>query len=227
MEITQEPVDAGLKEKPKAHSLVVVPERFDANRVEVQGKIIKIWSQSDGVVYANVALDFVKEEEPQDGKLPKRAAKVTIAMRDGLVDDEAISLMRGDRVRIGGWIEDIPQPETLKEFLARAQRLNLFDKYPDQFAPIAGEKVNRFLCGILPEEIETVDKDTADIENDAEANNVILEGTIARTWGYGKNGHKFARLAIYDRCTIVIGENNGKNGRPKRKPRGGWKPISK
>ena len=176
------------------------PERFDANQAVLAGQVTRIWARG-GDVFARL--------ETTEPALPAEAAeapRVTLRLPGGLAGGQEVSLLKGDRLRLSGHLADLPQDEGLRDFLRRAERLDLLERHPE-LAALNG-KARRTLTCLVPESLERIDAPLA-------LNTVRLEGVVARAWEY--DGQRFARLAIYDAHTAVTAQP-GKDGRPRRIP---------
>ncbi|MBI9047105.1 MAG: hypothetical protein JEZ06_21645 [Anaerolineaceae bacterium] len=160
-------------------------ERFDLNRTGVTGQITKIWSRRDGNVYAGLDLEPGKE----------RGLQATLLLVNGEVNGEMVSLMTGDQVSVSGWVQDVPYEETLQDFLVRAKKPDLLREA--KLEELKGITIQRAMTCVVPEDL-LIDH-SKEIEA---ANDVRLEGMVARIWAY--SDHVFVRLAIYDSHTEIL-----------------------
>jgi len=167
-------------------------ERFDINRVDVQGKIYKIWSREDGNIYARMQLD-----DPHMSEGVRHNPRITLALLEGAVDGQDVSIRSGDHVRVGGYLRDLTLPETLAEFLNRAKRPELLEQV-DQLRMRSGLKVSRCLTCVIPQMHDPLDEgQDGFLDAGTSANRVRIEGVVARIWRYAH--HSYARIAVYDR----------------------------
>jgi len=178
------------------------PERFDANLAALCGEVTRIWARG-GDVFARLDTAILQSTGESAVNVIPRA---TLRFPAGQVAGQEVSLLKGDRLRLSGYLTDLNQTETLADFLRKAEKLDLLQTIPE----LAGLEAHarRAITCIIPENLEHV-------EAFAPLNSVCLEGVIAKVWDYDQ--HKFARLAIYDRHTQVT-DQPGKNGRPRRIP---------
>jgi len=178
------------------------PERFDANLAALCGEVTRIWSRG-GDVFARLDTG---DPQPPGESAPNVIPRATLRFPGGQVAGREVSLLKGDRLRLSGYLVDINQTETLADFLRRADKLDLLQPTPE-LAELNAQARRAVTC-IIPESLERV-------EAPSPLNSGCLEGGIAKVWDYDQ--HRFARLAIYDRHTQVT-DQPGKNGRPRRIP---------
>lgn len=185
---------------------VSTPERFDVNQVEFTGVVTKIWSRSNGDVYARIAFGDLASEEEED-----TSPRLTLRLPQGQVQREDISLLKGDVLRVSGYLGDTTQWETLRDFLLKAREPDLIEKIPE-LAPASGAQVKRVVTCVTPEALEVLSVKMTEmpVQNIAR-----LEGVVARVWEFG--GHLFARVAVYDRYTETT-PHPGNHGRTRRIP---------
>ncbi len=129
-------------------------ERFHVNAVEVEGIVVKVWTRSaarrngqadDSAspdVYARLAIyDRQAEELPShngDGgghhDLPRRQAHyVTIHLPRGRAHDGVpVSLSAKDKVRVTGFIREVPYRESLRHILVRAKQIDRIQDGDDE-----------------------------------------------------------------------------------------------
>ena len=175
------------------------PERFDANQAALAGQVTRIWARGGDV--------FARLEALEPAESPEQFPRITLRLPGGLVGGREVSLLKGDRLRLSGYLADLPQDEGLRDFLRRAERLDLLERHPE-LAGLDG-RARRTLTCLVPESLEP-------LENLPPLNSVRLEGVVARAWEY--DGQRFARLAVYDAHTAVTAAQPGKDGRPRRIP---------
>lgn len=165
-------------------------ERFDLNSATINGTVQKIRPFGHGTIMIHL-------DKP-------RAA---VALPE---DSQEFSLAAGDSLAVTGWLKDVPFEEGLANFLARAGRLDLLDKYPS-LAAIKNKTVSRSLTAIIPDGEFAVEQD----EQDDPDNYVRIEGVVARSWVYSR--HAYARLAVYDRYEKDLTETGEDGKLPRRK----------
>jgi hypothetical protein len=187
------------------------PERFDANQVEICGRVTKIWARSSGDVFVRV---MTGEDSPPEGdRLEGRATdtRLTLLLPMGQVSGQDLSLLKNDLLHARGYLSDITQWETMRDFLLKARQVNLVERVPE-LAPALGARVKRGLSCVVPETLQVLDPGDHPVTLQSSAR---LEGVVARLWQYG--GDLFARLAVYDRYTRLT-SLPGNHGRMRRIP---------
>lgn len=187
------------------HVPVSTPERFDGNHVECTGVVAKIWSHTGGDVFARLAPGDPSPEADENA-----AIRLTVKFPNGQFQGRDISLLKGDALHIGGFLSDVSQIETLRDFLLKARQIDLFEKLPE-LQPSAGSQVRRAMTYVIPESLAFLET----TQGFPQINTARIEGVVARVWLYG--GHLFARVAVYDRHTELTAEM-GNNGRQRRIP---------
>ena len=99
-------------------------EVFHINSVELEGLVVKVWARRDDIYARMATYDQHAEVISTEGKgdLPRRQAHyVTVLLRNGkTADGRAVSLGKQDRVRVTGFIREIPYTETLRQIKVRA-----------------------------------------------------------------------------------------------------------
>ncbi|MCD4672221.1 MAG: hypothetical protein K8R77_06125 [Anaerolineaceae bacterium] len=195
-------------------SMQHTPERFNANKAEVQGIVYKIWPSpkaDDRTIFARVQLD-----QQEDGQNKGRPARITVAFLDGKVAGRPFNLLREEHIQISGYMIDYDRWETLENFLAKCKRRDLLEEQPKLAAIAAKARVKRPMTCLIPTEKDSLDglskTEFKDLVWDT-TNSALLEGVVASVWTYTQHG--FIRLAVYDRNTKVLEENGN---RPRRKP---------
>jgi hypothetical protein len=187
------------------------PERFDHNEVELTGLVSKIWARSTGDVFARLIIGECTDEEQDDPEPETVDARLTLQLPNGKVNDQDISLCKGDRLHITGYLSDFTQWESLRDFLLKARQPGLIERIPE-LAPAISAQVKRMLTCVIPETLEVLDIKAGAYLAQSTAR---LEGVVARVWEYG--GHLFVRLAVYDRHTLTT-QTPGNYGRERRIP---------
>jgi primosomal replication protein N len=187
------------------------PERFDTNQVDLTGLVTKIWARSTGDVFARVNIGDLTDEEEVNPGPDALDARLTLRLPNGQVNDQDISLLKGDAVHIAGYLSDLIQWETLRDFLLKVRQVNLIERIPE-LAPAIDARVKRMLTCVVPETLEVLETGFGKHTPESTAR---LEGVVARVWEY--DGHLFARLAVYDRHTLTT-HMMGNNGRERRIP---------
>lgn len=181
------------------------PERFDANQVALSGAITRIWARGSDVF---ARLDTGNSTEADD--LSEQVNRATLLFPGGRLSGQELSLLKGDCLRLAGYLVDLTQSENLQDFLRKAEKLELLDELRSYDIPetaLAAHARRATTC-VISENLEHLSAAVA-------LNSVCLEGVIAKVWDFDR--HRFARLAVYDRNTATTGQE-GKNGRPRRIP---------
>jgi hypothetical protein len=190
------------------HNSPTPPERFDANQVELAGLVNRIWARGSDV-FARLDTGEPSSDEDEDdtrGYGVSTIHRATLRFPLGQVGGREVSLCKGDWLRLNGYLEDLPREETLRDFLLKAEKLALLDEQPALQALEA--RARRSLTCVIPEKVEPAFAQEL-------CNAVRIEGVVAKVWEY--DGHRFARLAVYDRHSTVT-TRPGKNGHPRRIP---------
>ncbi len=190
---------------------VTTPERFDGNHVEFTGVVTKIWARSSGDVFARIAIGEAPDNEEDTPQTNTIDARLTLRLPNGQVNGQDISLLKGDVLHVTGYLSDITQWETLRDFLLKARQAGLVERIPE-LAPVMDAQVKRMVTCVIPEMLEVLAAKAGSLPVQSAAR---LEGVVARVWEYG--GHLFARVAVYDQHTLVTAAP-GNNGRARRVP---------
>jgi hypothetical protein len=195
---------------------VTTPERFDGNQVEFTGLVTKIWARSNGDAFANdifarIAIGETPDDEDDNPEPRAIDARLTLQLPNGQVKGQDVSLLKGDMLHVSGYLSDITQWETLRDFLLKARQINLVERIPE-LAPAMDAHVKRMVTCVIPETLDVIPTKPGQSPAQSTAR---LEGVVARVWEYG--GHLFARVAVYDRNTLVTAAP-GNNGRERRIP---------
>ena len=187
------------------------PERFDVNRVEIYGQVTKIWARSSGDVFVRVMIG--ENLPPEDDSLKGKPldTRLTLLLPMGQVNGQDLSLLKNDLLHVTGYLGDIIQWETMRDFLLKARQVSLVDRVPE-LAPALGVRVKRILTCVIPEILEVLDPGDHPCTLQGTAR---LEGVVARVWRYG--GDLFTRLAVYDQHTLLT-SLPGNHGRKRRVP---------
>lgn len=189
---------------------VSTPERFDGNQVELTGLVTKIWARSTGDVFARLSVGEISQDE---GNYEPTTfdAHLTLQLPNGQVNGQDISLLKGDLLHVTGYLRDITQWETLRDFLLKARQVSLLERVPE-LSQALDAQVKRMVTCVIPECLEVLNVKENPITLQSTAR---LEGNVARIWEYG--GHLFVRLAVYDHHSFGTG-TPGNHGRERRIP---------
>lgn len=171
-------------------------ERFDLNSATVNGVVQKVRPFGhDGTIMVHL-------ERPR--------AAIALPDNGAMSGNGDFSLAAGDALSATGWLKDMRFEEGLTSFLARAERLDLLEKYPS-LAAIKNKTVARSLTALVPDGAFAVEAD----EQDDPDNYVRLEGLVVRSWVYSR--HAYARLAVYDRYEKDLTEAGQDGKLPRRR----------
>ena len=155
-------------------------ERFDLNQVNVSGRIYKIWSRSDGNIYMRI------ENENKE--------RVTIALPNGQVNGEEVSLQSGDDIQVEGYLKDFAYQDALNHFFKSDGRVKSLKELPElQSLVHSGAGPQRYLMAVVPEKLTR-------IAPPAETQ-VRVEGIVFRKWSFGDN--HCVRLLVFDENTPI------------------------
>ena len=99
------------------------PERFDANQVALSGAITRIWARGSDVF---ARLDTGNSTEADD--LSEQVNRATLLFPGGRLSGQELSLLKGDCLRLAGYLVDLTQSENLQDFLRKAEKLELLDE---------------------------------------------------------------------------------------------------
>jgi len=172
-------------------------ERFDLNRTQVSGVVQRIWDYGEDIF---VRLEFVPDEDR-----PPRY--ITLKIPGGMIDGQFVSIQPGELIQVEGYLADAPYTESIQEFF-RDAKAKAFYADTDNAAEWEQIEIERVGTQIV---VTTL----ASISSDPQLNAVTIQGVVVRSWKGGADS--FARLAIYDQHTEIIGHNDKKN-LPRRKP---------
>lgn len=155
-------------------------ERFDLNQVKVSGRIYKIWARSDGNIYMRI------ENENKE--------RVTIALPEGQVNGEEVSLKSGDEIQVEGYLKDFAYQDRLSQFFRSDGRLKYLQELPAlQTLVHSGEGVKRYLMAVVPENL-TMTETRSKTE-------VKVEGNVFRKWHFDDT--YCVRLLVFDENTPI------------------------
>ena len=172
-------------------------ERFDLNRTQVSGIVQRIWDYGEDIF---VRLEFV----PGEDRPPRY---ITLKIPGGMVDGQFVSIQPGERIQVEGYLTDVPYTESIQEYFRDAKTKPF---YEDTDQAEAWEQIEIERVGT-----QIVVTSLASITSDPRLNSVMIQGVVARSWKGGADA--FARLAIYDTHTEIIGHDKQKD-LPRRKP---------
>lgn len=162
-----------------------IEEKFHLNQVRLTGVVQRIWS-----VGADVMIRLATPSEE----------RFLLALPGGSADGQPVTLMKGDLIDAGGYLIELPYLETGRQFLERADKLDLLTDTPG----LAEASDKRMATCLMAESLK--------IGETQPVNEVLIEGIVSRVWE--KGDQRFARLAVYDQHTAIEGE--GRKGRPRR-----------
>ena len=126
-------------------------ERFHVNDVEIEGVVTKVWTRNGARrngspnevaapdVYARLAVydrqaETLASPDGAGGELPRRRAHyVTIYLPNGRTHDGlSVSLSAKDKVRVTGFIREMPYRETLRHILVRTKQIDRIEDDDDE-----------------------------------------------------------------------------------------------
>ena len=212
------PINATTTKNKKLTSFKRVSEQFDLNTATVAGTIIRLWGRS-GDVFARLRVSLRGEvRETED----THSVYINVRIPDGMIDKTPVTLQPEDVVLIKGFITHAGYDETLRKFLSAAGELTFLDNnIPaddlNAWRPIQFKRQNAVINAVELSPIVEADKKKNKIES---LNFIDIEGVVARTWEYKRDGEVdlFLRIAVYDEWTIVSTQKKGNFGRPFRQP---------
>jgi len=211
------PINATITKNKKLTSFKRVSEQFDLNTATVAGTIIRLWGRS-GDVFARLRVSLRGEVcEPDD----TQSAYVNIRIPNGMIGSVPITLQPEDVILVIGYITHANYDETLRKFLSAAGELTFLDKNVppedlDAWRSIQFKRQNAVINAVELSSMVEAGRN----KNKIEMNFVDLEGVVARTWEYKRDGEVdlFLRIAVYDEWTTASSERKGNFGKPFRKP---------
>ncbi len=177
--------------------------------MDLAGHVTKIWSRSTGDVFARIDTGATDAEKELDTIPNQVDPRLTLRLPGGQVGGRDVSLLKGDALHITGYLDDLPQWETLRDFLLKAREEELVKRIPELLAASSAQ-VKRSVTCVVPETLELLDP-----ARFSPASFARVDGVVARVWEYG--GHLFLRLAVYDRHTAST-PAAGNHGRERRTP---------
>ena len=137
--------------RPSAQAASGRTERFHVNDVEIEGVVTKVWTrngtrhsgQPNEVVapdvYARLAVydrqaETLASPDGAGDELPRRRAHyVTIYLPNGRTHDGlSVSLSAKDKVRVTGFIREMPYRETLRHILVRTKQIDRIEDDDDE-----------------------------------------------------------------------------------------------
>ena len=181
-------------------------EQFDMNSVQLAGVIQKLWPRN-GDVFARLRIStrgqLVEDDDAQ-------AVYANVRFSQGLVDNQPVTLQPGDVIRVTGYLTHTEYYESIHRFLELAKaRTFLQDVPPEDLSAWRAISFRR-------RNIMVNVRNLFEPAGNGELNQVILEGIVYMRWEYSTDA--FARLAIYDRYAPIPNGQEGKRGRPVRRP---------
>ena len=184
-----------MTDQTQSHALQKqVREKFDLNQVRLSGKVQRMWaSPDDADVIIRLSL------RSTDDKLNR----ATLKLPGGSVNGKLVTLMRGDRINVAGYLIDAPYTETGAQFVGKSYKRDLAKDVPG-LADIVAERMATYVI------VQSLEFEEAD------CNEVTIEGLVTKTWV--KEKHLFVRLAIYDQYAMSDNGRSGKRGHSWRKP---------
>jgi hypothetical protein len=212
------PINANITKNKKLTSFKRVSEQFDLNTATIAGTITRLWGRS-GDVFARLRVSLRGELRETDDA---QSAYVNIRIPNGMIGNAPITLQPEDVVLVKGYITHANYDETLRKFLSVAGELTFLDKNVraedlDSWRSIQFKRQNAIINAVELSLMMEAGKKQNKIEN---LNFIDLEGVVARTWEYKRDGEVdlFLRIAVYDEWTTVSSEKKGNFGKPFRKP---------
>jgi len=212
------PMNATATKNKKLTAFKRVSEQFDLNTAAVAGTIIRLWGRS-GDVFARLRVSLRGEmRETEDA----HSVYINVRIPNGMVGNTPVTLQPEDVVLVKGYITHANYDETLRKFLSAAGELTFLDNnIPaddlNAWRSIQFKRQNAVINAVELTPVIEANKKKNKIEN---LNFIDLEGVVARTWEYTRDGEVdlFLRIAVYDEWTTVSGEKKGNFGRPFRQP---------
>lgn len=213
------PMNANATKNKKLTAFKRVSEQFDLNTTIVAGTIIRLWGRS-GDVFARLRVSLRGEiRETEDA----HSVYINVRIPNGMIGETPVTLQPEDLVLVKGYITHANYDETLRKFLSVAGELPFLDNnIPaadlNAWRSIQFKRQNAVINAV---ELTPLDAEQKSKKDRLESQNSIdLEGVVARTWEYKRDGEVdlFLRIAVYDEWTTVSGEKKGNFGRPFRQP---------
>ncbi len=213
------PMNATATKNKKLTAFKRVSEQFDLNATTVAGTIIRLWGRS-GDVFARLRVSLRGEtRETEDA----HSVYINVRIPNGMIGETPVTLQPEDVVLVKGYITHANYDETLRKFLSVAGELTFLDNNipADDLNTWRSIQFKRQNAVINTIELTPLGAEQKGKKNRVESQNSIdLEGVVARTWEYKRDGEVdlFLRIAVYDEWTTVSGEKKGNFGRPFRQP---------
>ena len=213
------PINATAIKNKKLTAFKRVSEQFDLNTATVAGTIIRLWGRS-GDVFARLRVSLRGEiRETEDA----HSVYINVRIPNGMIGERPVTLQPEDVVLVRGYITHANYDETLRKFLSVAGELTFLDNNipADDLNAWRSIQFKRQNAVINAVELATLDAEQKSKKHRLESqNNIDLEGVVARTWEYKRDGEVdlFLRIAVYDAWTTVSSEKKGNFGRPFRQP---------
>jgi len=147
---------------------------------------------------------------------------INVRIPNGMIGNTLVTLQSEDVVLVKGYVTHANYDEMLRKFLSVAGELTFLDNN----IPAEDLNVWRSIQFKRQNAVINVVELTPVIEGNKKKNKIEslnfidLEGVVARTWEYKRDGEAdlFLRIAVYDEWTTVSGEKKGNFGRPFRQP---------
>jgi len=212
------PMNATATKNKKLTAFKRVSEQFDLNTATVAGTIIRLWGRS-GDVFARLRVSLRGEiREAEDAS----SVYINVRIPNGMIGETPVTLQPEDVVLVKGYITHANYDETLRKFLSVAGELTFLDNnIPAEdlnaWRSIQFKRQNAVINAVELTPVIEANKKKSKIES---LNFIDLEGVVARTWEYKRDGEAdlFLRIAVYDEWTTVSSEKKGSFGRPFRQP---------
>lgn len=212
------PINATATKNKKLTAFKRVNEQFDLNTATVAGTIIRLWGRS-GDVFARLRVSLRGEiRETEDA----HSVYINVRIPNGMVGNTPVTLQPEDVVLVKGYITHANYDETLRKFLSVAGEVTFLDNNipADDLNAWRSIQFKRQNAVINAVELSPVIEANKKKNKNESLNFIDLEGVVARTWEYTRDGEVdlFLRIAVYDEWTTVSGEKKGNFGRPFRQP---------
>ena len=199
-------------------------EQFDMNNVTVAGVLQKLWGRGEDVFARLRVSHRGLLVEPED----VHACYVTLRFPEGSVGGKPVTLQPNATIRVNGFLTHTQIDESIRKFLEVSGEPGFLDDVPpddlDAWRNVGFRRrsavLNVLYLSMLDTEGQVLEfADQGDEKSLDVFNQAALEGVIAQTWEYQRNGgvDRFARLAVYD-CHTRTEAREGNFGRPRRKP---------
>ncbi|MBN1887889.1 MAG: hypothetical protein JW850_07850 [Thermoflexales bacterium] len=181
-------------------------ENFDVNSVTIGGVVTRVWSRHDDV-YASLVvhgqygvLSQILPFGNKDGD-SHHLVYATIMLPGGkTAEGMPVSLAKKGKVRVSGYIREVPYAETLGRIKQRAG-VSQMDEGDDD---VTLGRIST--CTV----VKTIERNS----EPADANLVEIGGVVTKVWT--KRDNVCARLAVYDQFSEILSPA-GKRKLPRRK----------